>query len=680
MMRKLTNRSISTLVLGGWTGLVSALSLGPVTGSAVVGWPLDLTVQIQFDGMTERGSTDCVSAEVFYGDRSRAKVTVDLTTDAARQVAYARITSATLLDEPFVTMVLQAGCGTQSTRRYVVLAEAFKEGPAILAPTPALAMAAATRLAPVLPESRPAQRVRAAPSPMAARPSIDVAAVTPPVLRAAPGVQRGVTSPRGRMGGDGGKLQLALWDPSAEQLPWLRTSMELKSAPSADTAQRAAAAALWRALNAQPQDLLRTADRLRGLEGELGTLRRRSESHRLEIVAASESLQGSRGQRWSSLLLVTLLALLAGGGAAFFWHRSRREGAAVQADSWYGPLEPRAEPELVVEEELQPLPGSATPSTVEPPEPFRVPKVVVPKAIIPAVPLAPPPVEAPLLGPLEFLLPDATATPAPAAQIYDPSGLKVDTLHGVQQQAEFFASLGQVDEAVAVLASYLKESSEKPPLAFLELFRIYQGTGMRMQFEELQSTFRQTFGMDVPSFGEYGQEQRELELFPIAMIRIVATWPSVQGQEVIEELLFKKPATPRELLSLEAYRELLWLYELGQEIVHRAGTQTGLQLRGDQGVTNDLFVLPWAQGEENGPEQLSLDRLADIDVATELNAFGLDIDLTAMRSDAAPLAPEDALQDPVPQAAPAPTPAPAPAPASDVDAFDAVMDSLSRRK
>ena len=147
---------------------------------------------------------------------------------------------------------------------------------------------------------------------------------------------------------------------------------------------------------------------------------------------------------------------------------------------------------------------------------------------------------------------------------------------------------------------------------------------------------------------------------------VIYTW-----QEVIAELLFKKPATPRELLSLEAYRELLWLYDLGQEIVYCTGSPAGLQLQGDRGVSHDRFILPWAQGEEAGPEQLSLDRLTGIDVAPELNAFGLDIDLTAMRGGAAAHAPEIAPQPPTPQATEAPV--------SDTSAFDSVMDSLGRR-
>jgi hypothetical protein len=248
------------------------------------------------------------------------------------------------------------------------------------------------------------------------------------------------------------------------------------------------------------------------------------------------------------------------------------------------------------------------------------------------------------------------------------SAYKVDALHGAQQQSEFFASLGQVDEAVAVLTSYLDETRERPPLVYLELFNIYRVVGMRVEYEELQSVFRQTFGMDVPSFGEYKQDHRELEAHPVAITRIASAWPSRASQEIIEELLFRKPATPRDLLSLEAYRELLWLYLLGHEIVCSTGLPAGLQLLGDRGLPNNHFILPWAVGEQDGPPEISLDRLSFIDVAPELNAFAVDIDLTTVRAELPPLSA---------QAGPG-----AGAQSHDPDAFsafDAAMESESRR-
>ena len=606
-----------------------------------------------------------------YGDRvvERTRVEVDLGADAARELSFARISSAVPVDEPFVTLVLRAGCGHPSTRRYVLLAEAPGSGPMALV---AAATLGAVPVAAAPPRREPA-RMTAGNAPATSVVGAGLRAErTPPMRRLAALAREFAPQSRGR-------LQLAVWDPGSEQLPWLRASTELKPSPTADAARRAAATSLWRALNAQPQDLLRTAERLRGLEGEVSSLRSLSARHRAEIAAARESLQSAQSQRHSSLLLVTLLALLAGSGAAFFWHRSRRAVQSGNADSWYGPLEPRGDVNVVVRE-TQEAAGAAAivteapASAVAQPAPFEV--VKVPDPVKPAQPAKPlePAAQAPMLTPLSFT-PDLAPPPAQPVQDPERAGLKVDALHGAQQQSEFFASLGQVDEAVAVLTSYLEESKERPVLAFLELFRIYHGTGMRQEFEELQSRFRQTFAMDVASFSQYKDDLRELDLFLLPVTRIASAWPSERSLEVIEELLFKRPANARELLSLEAYRELLWLYALGQEVIHNTGSPAGLQLLGNRGLPNDHFILPWAISAQREPTELSLDRLDTIDVAADLGAFGVDIDLTAMRGDGHPA------NTAVHIAQPGPTHAPAPAaPEADFDAFDAAMRTENRRR
>ena len=278
--------------------------------------------------------------------------------------------------------------------------------------------------------------------------------------------------------------------------------------------------------------------------------------------------------------------------------------------------------------------------------------------------------------PLEFTLPPVLQAHVPVQAEHRTQGWKVDALHGAQQQSEFFASLGQVDEAVAVLSGYLAETREKPVLAFLELFGIYHALGRRVEYEDLQSTFRQTFGMDVLSFSEFSNERRELETYPVAVSRIAASWPSQSSLNLIEDLLFKRPAAARELLSLEAYRELIWLYSLGQEIVYSTGTPAGLQLIGNTNLPNDHFILPWAFGSEDGPPELSLDRLSDIDVAPGLSGFGVDIDLSAGSGDALQQSRANeraqASRAAVPLAAEAAVP-------DDGNAFDAAMEFQSRK-
>ena len=571
MKPKLTIRSIYVVVIVGWAGAATAVSLGPVS--------------------------------------------VSMSADGANRVV--RIFSTALVDEPIVTLVLHADCGRQSSSRYVLFAEAPRQQlirPGV-ASSLAVGNASPRAVAAWSPEAAPPQVVR--------RPS--VASIKPVVARAdrlAPERRAFSLASMGQIR-QPGKLQLAVWEPLPDRSPWLRASAELRSAPSADLAHRVAAPALWRALKAQPQDLLRTADRLRGLEGEVGALRSLAASHRTEISSARESLHATQTQRYTNLAMAVGLALLAGAAAVLFWHRSRRAEMLAPYASWSSAVEPHGDA-VVQDEPEEALPEVAAQVA----EPVTA-KVQPAAAAQPAVLPEHEPMKSQSGAPLEFTLSPVYPASTPVQADHSTPGMKVDTLHGAQQQSEFFASLGQFDEAVAVLSGYLAETRERPVLAFLELFQIYHALGRRAEYEELQSTFRQTFGMDVLSFGAFSNERRELETYPVAVSRIAASWPSQSSLDLIEDLLFKRPVAPRELLSLDAYRELIWLYSLGQEIVYSTGMAAVSQSMSGTSLPNDHFILPWTVDSEKGPPELSLDRLTDIDVAPGMSGFGLDIDLSA---------------------------------------------------
>jgi hypothetical protein len=607
MNTNLTIRSIFTAVVLGSCVAASALSLGPLAGSAMVGRPLQLSVPVQLDDVAQGNGSGCMTAEVAYGERavSSTSVRADLSADGK----LARISSPIPVDEPFVTVLLHAGCGTQSTRRYVVLAEAPRDAPMVLGAATSLDLASlGAGAVPSVDASRRAAQPDAGPKTPTGRPPSRHAAARAPAREG----RRDVAAAPGR-------LQLALWEPGSEGSPWLRASAELLSIPTADAAHRAAATALWRALNAQPQDLLRTAERLRGLEGEVVSLRGLASRHRSEISSARESLLETRGQHYANLALAMTLALLAGGGAALFWHRSKRAAALAPYASWYPPLEPRLD-ESPLEEDAT---ARVAVAVLSPAAPADRP-AVSPQGVDATGHAAPAPFHgAPVDVGLDF---------APGAVVADrpePTRLKVDALHGAQQQSEFFASLGQYDEAIAVLVGYLDETRDRPVLAYMELFRIYHGLERRTDYGQLQATFREAFGIPFPGIDDYREEHRELELYPVAVSRIAASWPSKGSQDLIEELLFKPPAAARELLSVDAYRELIWLYTLGQDILQSTRLPAGLQLVGGADLLNDHFILPWALNADQGTQELSLDRLDAIDVASQLSGFGVDIDLTA---------------------------------------------------
>ena len=66
------------------------------------------------------------------------------------------------------------------------------------------------------------------------------------------------------------RLKLEPLDLVMERDPQLKVSAELLSIPAVNQQQRAAANALWRALSAQPQDILREAEKLQSLK-KIGT-------------------------------------------------------------------------------------------------------------------------------------------------------------------------------------------------------------------------------------------------------------------------------------------------------------------------------------------------------------------------------------------------------------------------
>ena len=118
-----------------------ALGLGRLQGAALIGRPLEVSVQIQTDP-GEDSAALCLDAEVFHADARQDQRLVRLTLDAvpAGQIATARIVSLTPVDEPVVTVLLRAGCAQKTTRRYVLLADPPVE---VLAPVVPLVAPAA---------------------------------------------------------------------------------------------------------------------------------------------------------------------------------------------------------------------------------------------------------------------------------------------------------------------------------------------------------------------------------------------------------------------------------------------------------------------------------------------------------------------------------------------------------
>ncbi|HEY9097001.1 MAG TPA: hypothetical protein VIN35_14745 [Hydrogenophaga sp.] len=149
-----------------------------------------------------------------------------------------------------------------------------------------------------------------------------------------------------------------------------------------------------------------------------------------------------------------------------------------------------------------------------------------------------------------------------------------EELFDVQQQADFFVSLGEADKAIGVLKNHLVESQEPSALAYLDLFRLYHEQNRRGDYEELREVFNHKFNAGAPPFDEYSDKSVGLEGYETAFGRIQALWPQPRVLDVIERSIFRDANDEDgEVFDLEAYRELLLLHAVAKEMIKR-GDQT----------------------------------------------------------------------------------------------------------
>ena len=573
-----------------------AMSLGRHSGATLIGRPLDISVQAVLEAQDDVGSM-CVDADVFYADnkldKSRVRVTVEKSTSASPQ-ALIRIRSSVLVDEPVVTLYLRVGCQLKTERRYVTLAELVSE-----------AVPDKNTLLPV-PSATPIRR--AAVPPLNAAVSSDQAAI-PENAKSANSVMRGrrgnatagdvvpvplvieqaqteqgqtakakphrapiTTQDSKSAAPNNARLKLEPLDVVIERDPQLKASSELLSIPAANPQERAAAGALWRALSAQPQDILRDTEKLQALESSVSGLQAKNQKTLLSIDDLNAKLKQARAERYANALVYALAALLlaAIAGLAFFlrhrlfghpgesgdkpWWR-KNNTYENQQGAWHDSLPPNQLHEL----------GAKRVASVSKSKLVNVNANFGPNLAS---------------GKSGAIRPEATPSFVDSAHftpkhmsdfgssmLHSTRAVKAEELFDVQQQADFFVSIGQYEQAIEVLRSHIAENLETSALVYLDLFNLYHQLQRPAEYDSLRVTFNERFNTQVPTFEMYTDKNLGLESYPLALSRIEALWPSPKVLEIIEESLFRRPGTETEAFNPEAYRELLLLYSVAKEII-----------------------------------------------------------------------------------------------------------------
>ncbi len=539
-----------------------ALTLGRAQGAALLGRPLELNVALELDAPGDTSAL-CLQAEVFYGDSRVEPVRVSSAPAAAPGTATVNVRSTLAINEPVVTVYLQAGCSARMTRRYVLLTEQPGDvvtarppaAPAASAPAVAAPRAAQRAEVPVLAADNPGAPASAArsapPRPRPAKP----AAAPKPVAAASAAVPR----PR---------LQLDAVDLLLDRDPTLRLTAELAAPAEGSSQQRALAAALWRLLNAQPEDLLKESQRLAALESELQQIRASLARSERTTVELREQVRVAQAQRYANPLVYTLAGLLLAAivVALLGWRRGGWRPAGRR--DWWRPARDSGDTDYG--------PASVLPS---PAQPARRAKAEPPAAREEPAEGTKPDID---LAFSESTLEQAIAAQRPARpafrsstrddfQASQPASLrmiKAEELHDVQQEADFFASLGEYDRAIEVLRDHISANPETSAMAWLDLLELYHKLKRHDEFEWVREEFQRMFNAQVPAYDQYQEGGPGLEDYPRALSRIVTLWPSRKVLDVIEESIFRRPGQPgAEAFSLEAYRELLLLHYIGREVV-----------------------------------------------------------------------------------------------------------------
>lgn len=634
LRRILIGLSAASGCAGAW-----ALGLGSPPPVLPLGLPLDVQVPVRLDE-GEVLSSDCVRAEVRNGDsRLPAGILRVQVLSGPRGAAAVRLSSASIIDEPIVSVQVTAGCQFTVSREYVLFAEPMMAA----APAPALPLAGVEPLVPVAataaaaavsvvsePAAAPAAPAVQAP-PTAARPRADAqvrpAAPRPAVRSQAPVRRAADSRPR---------LRLEPTEPvrEAPTAAAMREAFDAvaRAASAAEAAASAASASQARVVELE-SSLARMTQDAKARDAELERLRK----------AVSEGQQRPFDASLVMSLLVSLLAALV---LWLGWRlrslRRQQEAAWAEAaaamPSQQGPASLMPE----VSRSIQPPVGTVTLSEA----PRTTPGVLNPgaAALAPVFPEPAAPVPPRDVSGLDLLLEAEAAHAADAADSAVPTAertqvlppmepdevwplrdVSIEELIDVDQQAEFFVALGQDSAAVDLLVAHLRDTGGGSPLTYLKLLEIYARQGDQAAYERLRERFNQRYHANAPEWGQDLAAGRGLQDYPDVLPRLERAWSRPLGAMAeLEELLLRSSRGAP--LDLPAYRDVLFLYSLARDRIDQEVPE---------GASDDVdLLLPL---DDDSPMDLNLDLPGDASPRREdVPTSPVDLDLSLPSLDLGP--------------------------------------------
>lgn len=695
---------VRRVLVSGVLSVVSAscwsLSLGQFSGQAVMGQALNISIPVGLSS-DETASELCPLVRVYFAEDvlPSNQVKVVVRPGGANDSAVLWVSTLTALTEPYARMDVVAGCANQHSRQYTILAD-----------LPMLETPRAAKVAPVvsLPVSQaPLQRApetltrSTVPTPAKVNgltnPDKPVArkTVRPINEPEQPLVSRAEQAPSRKTAEtpavQGARLKLdplELVASLAQLSPALKMASDGIDASESDAGpeleqRRAAARALWRALNEAPDQVASNTVKAEATGQENQNLKAQLAAARQSVVDVQGALETERDGIYAHPVVLALGGglLVALGGLAILLTRRKtsphdkrpwwnakvaapvvvekpvkskvkaKSALAVVAEmfeNWKRNRKRQSEVDTffpsdslfkggVVRRDVRPRQSDQGPST---------------------------------LGGSEF---------SASALMNGSRSVATEELFDLQQQVEFFISLGQADQAVDVLVNHLSENQEPSPLAYLDLLRLYHELSRRDEYEALRKEFNRLFSGSAPAFDNYSQSRRGLERYETTLSKIQSLWPTPAVLDWIESSIFRQSSgEEQEVFDLEAYRELLLLYGIARDIItpdslmgamgtpssfgflgdqsplsgpaldaiRPQGTQTRDTVRGDVGGAPHTPVQHVDTVIEHRIPEVSFDEV-DIDLDLSLDLDLSEDGLKALDVPLAPLASPSALEEPM---------------------------------
>lgn len=546
-----------------------ALTLGQVRGAAVIGRPLDVVVQVQLDSQ-ESASPACFDADVFHAEvrQDPGQVRVGVEFFGAFALSDVRIQSAALIDEPVVTLNLRFGCDQKASRRYVLLADPASESPRTIAPW--------------------VDRVPS-PSPMPALPDVPTgkAAISTALpATGAPVQARAVSAPRSaaRHRGRAKRAPVSVKvvrSPAApapgeeknKAVTLAAGQPRLKLDPLGELSDRVALLEPSSIASA-PEDVLHELQRIRALDAEVKALLALAAKNDAKLADMKTRVKKAESERFSASAVysLTALVLVCLAVSVLLWRRQR--GIQKNGQDWWKASPATQLPPLA---EFNSAPAGVDEVDVELEKPGRkeVPVVVAPgfQQSVPNTDVDVSLIELSESG-FDKLMQSASTqgavrkglpvqSGAASAQVAPHRSLNTEAIMDIRQQAEFFVSLGQADQAVRVLERQIRESGAPNPLLYLDLLGVFHALDRKADYRKSRDDFNLLFNGWAPEMAMFTDAGKNLESYPDVLKRITAHWGTARVIDLIETCIFRDPweAKPTPF-DLAAFRELLLLHEV----------------------------------------------------------------------------------------------------------------------